>query len=167
MMARSTPILYCLLGLLAFGLLGCQSSTRDTRFDAATSNTGPAVKKEAVAGDKLNAYFPKDEGEWDVVYTQEKQGQSNAELKKGGKSVATLAIFDTVSNQEALDDFKDSKEKFNDKYPLAAKGKLGTAILVGDRFQVQVRSQPGVDFSEADRKTWLGKFNLGGLETLR
>jgi hypothetical protein len=169
MMPRSVRVRHGTLVLLFLmvALLGCQPSQRDTRFDEATAKTGPAVVKEAVPGDKLNAYFPKDEGDWDVVYTQEKQGQSQAELKKSGKAVATLAIFDTLSNKEAADEFKDAKDKFNNKYPMVAKGKLGTAILVGDRFQVQVRTAPGADFSEDDRKTWLGKFQLGGLETLQ
>jgi hypothetical protein len=103
---------------------------------------------------------------WDVVYTQEKQGQSQAELKKGGVAFAQLAIFDTVSDEKVAEDYKDAAEKLDGKYPMIAKGKMGTGVLVGDRFQVQVRTLPGNDFSEADRKAWLSKFDLAGLATL-
>jgi hypothetical protein len=152
--------------LLALVVAGC-GPNYDTRFQGALTQKGPAVSKEAVSGDKLNKHFPKVEGDWDLVYTQEKQGMSQAELKKGGKPVAQLAIFDTVTDATVKDDYKDAKEKLDDKYPMIAKGKLGTAILVGDRFQVQVRTLPGSDFEEAQRKEWLQKFDLAGLATVQ
>jgi hypothetical protein len=145
---------------------GC-SPSGDTRFQGALTQRGPAVAKEAVPGDKFNKHFPKTEGEWDLVYTMEKQGMAQAELKKGGKTVAQLSIFDTFSKPEVAEEYKDAKEKLNDKYPMLAKGKLGTAVLVGDRFQVQVRTEPGSNFEEAERKEWLGKFDLAGLATLQ
>jgi hypothetical protein len=145
---------------------GC-SPSGDTRFKEALTQRGPAVSKEAVPGDKFNKFFPKTEGEWDLVYTMEKKGQAQAELKKGGKAVAQLAIFDTVSEPNVAEEYQDAKEKLNDKYPMIAKGKLGTAVLVGDRFQVQIRTLPGSNFEEAERKEWLGKFDLAGLATLQ
>jgi hypothetical protein len=152
--------------MLALLVAGC-GPTGETRFQAAQTQKGPAVAKEAVPGDKLNKFFPKADGDWDVVYTQEKQGMSQAELKKGGKAVAQLAIFDTVTDSKVADEYHDAKDKLADKYPMIAKGKLGTAVLVGERFQVQVRTLPGADFEEADRKTWLQKFDLTGLATLQ
>ena len=92
---------------------------------------------------------------------------SQAELKKGGKAVALLAIFDTVTDSKVADEYQDAKEKLDDKYPIIGKGKLGTAVLVGDRYQVQVRTLPGADFEEAERKEWLHKFDLAGLATLQ
>ena len=48
---------------------------------------------------------------------------------------------------------------------LATSGSKGTVLLVGNRYQVQVRSiTDAVD--EASRKTWLQKFDLAGLEQL-
>jgi hypothetical protein len=154
--------------VLALALLvaGCGPGG-DTRFREAQTQKGPAVAKEAVSGDKLNKFFPKADGDWDLVYTQEKQGMSQAELKKGGKAVAQLAIFDTLTDAKVADEYHDAKEKLADKYPLIGKGKMGTAVLVGDRYQVQVRSLPGADFEEADRKDWLHKFDLAGLATLQ
>ncbi len=168
MLRNRTGRLGAPLAVLTLALLaaGCGPGG-DTRFQAAQTQKGPAVAKEAVPGDKLNKFFPKAEGEWDLVYTQEKQGMSQAELKKGGKAVAQLAIFDTVTDSKVADEYKDAKDKLADKYPMIAKGKLGTAVLVGDRYQVQVRTLPGADFEEANRKEWLGKFDLTGLATLQ
>jgi len=154
------------LVVLAVFAAGC-GPEGDTRFTAANTHKGPAVAKEAIPGDKLNKFFPKAEGEWDVVYTQEKQGMSQAELKKKGTAVAQLAIFDTLTDAKVAEEYKTATEKLADKYPVIPKGKLGTGILVGDRFQVQVRTLPGGDFSEADRKAWLSKFDLAGLATLQ
>jgi hypothetical protein len=80
--------------------------------------------------------------------------------------MGTFAIFDTVSDATVAEDFKDAADKF-DGHPIVAKGNLGTAILVADRYQVTVRSAPGVAFSEDDRKEWLKKFDLAGLATLQ
>jgi hypothetical protein len=125
----------------ALFVAGCYR-IEDTRWTAAQKQTGPAVAKEAVAGSKLNKFFPKAEGEWDVVFRQEKQGVSEAALTKGGKDMATLAIFDTVSDASVADEYKEAKDKL-DAHPMLAKGNLGTAILVADRYQVTVRTVVG------------------------
>lgn len=165
MMRRSVMRPGVPLALAVFIAAGCYG-VKDTRFTAAQRSTEPAVSKEAVAGSKLNKYFPKAEGEWDVVFTQEKQGTSIATLKKGGKETGTLAIFDTVSDPSLRDDFKEAADKL-EGHPVVAKGNLGTAVLVADRYQVVVRAMPGVAFPEAERKEWLKKFDLAGLATLQ
>jgi hypothetical protein len=147
-------------------ILGCGTAPDPKWTAAQKQQTGHAVAKTALPGGTFNKYFPKPEGEWDVVYTQEKTGLAQAELKKGGKNMAVLAIFDTVSEPETAAEYKDSTEKL-DGHPLLAKGSLGTAILVADRFQVTVRTAPGSGFSEAERKEWLKKFDLAGLATLQ
>ena len=48
---------------VAFGCGG--GGVSNTQFSNAITQSGPAVAKEAVPGDKLNAYFPKDDGDWD------------------------------------------------------------------------------------------------------
>lgn len=149
------------VGLLFVASCGPRS---DPRWSAVQTQKGPAVSKEAVPGGTLNKFFPKPEGDWDVVYTQEKTGFAQASLKKAGTEVALLAISDTVSDPAVADEYKEAKDKL-DSYPLQAKGALGTAILVGDRFQVAVRTMPGGSFTEADRKDWLKKFDLTGLSS--
>jgi hypothetical protein len=51
-------------------------------------------------------------------------------------------------------------------YPAAAIGSQGTGILVAERFQVQVRSTDA-SFTESDRETWLGRFDLNRLSAHR
>jgi hypothetical protein len=151
--------------LAALSAAGCYR-VEDTRWTAAQKQTGPAVAKEAVAGSKLNKFFPKAEGDWDVVFQQEKQGTAIAKLTKGGKDMATLAVVDTVSDPSVADEYKGVADKL-DAYPTLAKGNLGTAVLVGDRYQVTVRTAPSASFSEDDRKEWIKKFDLAGLATLQ
>ena len=162
----STGMLSILM-ILATLLVSACTPEATSRWAAAqaTSEGQRATTKEAVAGSKFNALFPKSHGDFEVVYTQEKVGFAEAALKEKGKDVATLAIFDTVSNPEAAAKYAESKEKL-EGYPLMAVGSNGSTILVGDRFQVQVRSKTD-DFTEADRKEWLGMFDLEALAGLK
>ena len=81
-------------------------------------------------GASFNKFFPKPEGDFDVVFTQEKAGFAQAKLVKKGQDVATLSIFDTVSNPEAAEKYKDTQETFED-YPIIEIGNNGTGLLVG------------------------------------
>jgi hypothetical protein len=100
-----------------------------------------------------------------VVYTQEKTGFAEAVLKHEGEDVATLAIFDTVSNPEAAEKYKESTKKLG-AYPVVMIGQNGTSILVADRFQVQIRSK-SESFATAERDEWLLAFDLQGLARLK
>jgi hypothetical protein len=114
-----------------------------------------------VPGSMFNKMFPKPEGDFDVVYTQEKAGFAQASLVKKGEDVATLSIFDTVSNPESYAKYKDTQETFED-CPIIEIGSNGTGILVGDRYQIQIRSKDA-NFSKFDREDWLKKFDLANL----
>jgi hypothetical protein len=155
-------------GLLVLVLLttlpGCYQEP--SRWDEVQKETRgkKAVAREAVAGGEFNKMFPKAEGDFSLVYTQEKTGFAQAMLKKGGDEVATLSISDTVSSPDAAADYKDSTEQLQG-YPMVDKGENGTAVLVGDRFQVTVRSKDA-NFTKADRQEWLGKFDLANLARL-
>ena len=128
------------------------------------ANAGTAAVVEPLAGGEFNKFFPKDEGDYNVLYTQEKEGFAQARLNLKGVEVATLSVSDTAISVDALDKFKDSKEEIAG-YPAAAVGMLGTAILVADRFQVQVRSKDA-SFTAEDRTAWIEKFDLDGLAAL-
>jgi hypothetical protein len=158
---RRYPLLVFLLAALA---AGC--TPRDTRWDAAQAQKGPAVAKEALDGSVFNKFFPKADGDYDLTYTQEKTGYAEARLRKNGNAVATLSVFDTVSSPEAAEKFKDSIDQL-EGYPFFAIGKQGSAVLVADRFQVQVRSTPDSGMGEDDRKEWLQKFDLKSISNLR
>lgn len=130
----------------------------------ATAGQG-ATAKEALAGGEFNKFFPKATNGYSVVYTQEKRGFAEAVLKYEGEEMATLSIFDTVSNPEAAQKYKESTQKVGN-YPAVDVGENGTGILVADRFQVQVRAKND-SFTITDRTQWLMAFDLGGLAKLQ
>lgn len=156
------------LGIVPLCLLAvaCGSNPADSRWFSAQQGgqNKPAVSKEALPGKEFNKFFPKAEAPWDLTYKQEKQGTAIASLKKDGKEVATLTVFDTISEPEIKKEYKETSEALAG-CPLVAKGAKGTAVLVANRFQVQVRSTDD-SFTEADRKEWLKKFNLDGIAGL-
>jgi hypothetical protein len=145
---------------------GCAVAEEPSRWDAAqeASSGERATAGDALAGGEFNKFFPESEGDYSVVYTQEKRGFAEAVLKEDGADVATLAVFDTLSNPDTATKYTESTQEIGG-YPAVAVGDNGTAILVADRFQVQIRSQLD-DFDEADRAEWLQAFDLGGLAQL-
>ncbi len=153
-----------LLPPLALVIACSGGNPADTRWASAQHETKPAVAKEALPGSAFNKFFPKAEPPWDLTYKQEKQGTAIASLKKDGKEVATLTVFDTISEPDVAKEYKEATQALAG-CPLVAKGSKGTAVLVANRFQVQVRSTDN-SFSEDDRKEWIKKFDLDGIANL-
>lgn len=159
-----------LVALLLTSALFVTSCTQQapSRFDGAqkesTSKGATAVVNSSQSGGSFNRYFPSDSNGYQRVYTQEKKGFAEAKLKKDGKEVAILAISDTLNNPTAVDKFKESTSNIGG-YPTVNQGSTGTAVLVGDRYQVKIRSKDA-SFTEIDRHSWLGKFDLKGLSKL-
>ena len=122
-------------------------------------------REGGAGGGEFNKLFPKPEGDFDVVYTQEKPGFAQAKLVKKGQDVATLSIFDTTSNPEAAAKYKDIQETFEGS-PIIEIGNNGTGLLVGNRYQVQIRSKDA-NFTKFDREDWLKKFDLANLAKLQ
>ena len=166
---RHTPRAHVrlLLGVLALMVAaGCHREP--TQWDAVqekTRHNAPAVSKDALPGSTFNKFFPKPGDDVDLVYTQEKAGFAQAKLVKKGQDVAMLSIFDTISNPEAADKYKDTTETF-EGYPIIEIGNNGTGVLVGKRYQVQIRSTDA-GFSKFDREDWLKKCDLANLATLQ
>ena len=139
------------------------------RFDQAQQESsrqksGQAVAKDATQGSKFNQFFPAGGDGYQRVYTQEKKGFSEANLKQGGKTVAQLAISDTTSIPGAAAKFSNSTKKVGG-YPAVTVGNTQTSILVG-KYQVKVISKDPA-FTAADREAWIQKFNLAGLSKLK
>jgi hypothetical protein len=126
------------------------------------SGTIAAPSGPIARGGDFNKLFPRDGNGYNVVFTQEKKGFAQAELNQGGKKVATLSISDVAANPSAIGKYNTSGQQLAG-YPAAAVGSQGTSILVGGKFQVQVRST-APSFSASDREAWLQKFDLRGLE---
>jgi uncharacterized protein YceK len=147
---------------------GCGSQTV-SRFDSAqkasTSKGASAVVKEATSGGSFNKFFPSNSGGYTRVYTQEKKGFAEAKLEKNGKELAVMAISDTSNNVSAVQKFKQSSKNIAG-YPAVNQGSTGTAVLVGNRYQVKVLSRDP-SFTESDRAAWLSKFDLKGLSRLQ
>ena len=164
---RRKILLTCLLGMILW-ITACTAAP-PSRFDQAqkdsTSRGATSVVKESEAGGSFNRYFPEAGSGYQKVYSQEKKGFAEAKLKQGGKEVAMMAISDTLNNPSAANKFKNSTETIAG-YPAVSQGKTGTAILVGNRFQVKVLSRDP-SFTESDREAWLSKFDLNGLSRLK
>ena len=156
-----------ILPIILFAFFVLMSACQPITLPNAQSNGAVVqqVGQTPVPGSRFNKLFPKHEGDFDLVYTQEKVGFVEAKLNKKGDEVATLAISDTATNPSATDKYKAATQKIGG-YPAVAVGDNGTAILVANRFQVQVRSKQA-SFSASDRATWLTKFDLAGLAGLK
>jgi hypothetical protein len=156
------PVLLLFLFLGA----GCAPAAEPDRWATVQEESSgqAATSGEAVAGGEFNRYFPEAQEGYDIVYTQEISGFGVASLQYEGEEIATLAITHVANNPEMADKYADSPESLDD-YPLAEVGSEGTAILVADRFQVQVRSKQD-DFDASDRETWLRRLDLDGLASL-
>ncbi|MEM6611404.1 MAG: hypothetical protein AAF652_03960 [Cyanobacteria bacterium P01_C01_bin.72] len=145
------------------------SQPAPSRFDDAqqqsTNKGATAVVDSSKSGSAFNRYFPDSSNEYERVYSQEKKGFAQAKLKKDGAEVAILSISDTLNSPSAANKFQDSSEKING-YPAVSQGSSGTVILVGDRYQVKIRSKDPA-FGAGERQEWLGKFDLRGLSKLK
>lgn len=142
------------------------SSTSSTTNTPTTSQTSQGTQKavQPLKGGAFNRYFPKASGDYSVVFSQEKTGAALAKLKQQGKEVALLSVTDTANNPNAATKFKESSQKIGG-YPAITQGK-GTAVLVANRFQVKVQSQAD-SFTSADQKSWIQKFDLAGIASLK
>ncbi|MBF2066903.1 MAG: hypothetical protein IGS39_21170 [Calothrix sp. C42_A2020_038] len=139
------------------------------RFDAvqqesSRQRSGQAVAKNATQGSEFNRLFPPSGSGYERVFTQEKKGFAEANLKKDGKVVAQLAVSDTTSTPATAAGYSDSTKKIGG-YPAKTLGKTKTSILVG-KYQVSAISKDP-SFTESDREAWIQKFNLNGLSRLK
>jgi len=153
------------VALVVGGLTACYQEP--SRWDQVQQETRgkAAVARTAIPGGEFNRFFPKADDEYGVIFTAEKLGFASADVtrKSTGEVIATLAVADTASDQhaDAAEKFKGAKEELGG-LPLADVGEFGTAVLVQDRLQVQVRSKDA-KFDKEQRKAWLGKFDLANM----
>jgi hypothetical protein len=155
---------------VGFVLMRCGSGSSEAPKPVETRTGSPAsppaiAQQDATAGKSFNSLFPSSNGDGKLVFTQEKAGFASADWSRGGSKVAVLSISDTDANPSARDKFKGSTKQIGG-FPAAAVGSQGTAVLVADRYQVQVRSA-GPSFSAADREQLLAAFKLKDLEKLK
>ncbi|MBD2775030.1 hypothetical protein [Iningainema tapete] len=169
---RARRILAALLLCLLLFTTACQPKTPG-RFDQAQKEStqqksGQAVAKESTQGSEFNKFFPQPQDGYQRVYTQEKKGFAEAKLKQGGKDLAVISISDTQAVKGSANPaakFVNATKKIAG-YPAVDQGATGTAILVGNRYQVKVQSRDS-SFTTSDREAWIQKFNLDGLAALK
>ena len=165
----STRALAAILLAAVLILSACSNNQPPSRFEQAqrlSSQKGvEAVSDKASSGANFNQFFPSASGNYQLVFAQEKQGFAQAKLKQDGKTLASLSIFDIISNPSAAAKYEQSTEKVQG-YPVVQQGSKGTSLLVDKRFQVKITSSDE-SFSPSDRLEWLQKFNLRGLAQLK
>lgn len=158
-----------LLLVLALVTTGCtrtdNSPYAQVQQETTERGAAPAVAKDAEQGSSFNQFFPKDQQGYNVLFTQEKKGFAEAKLKQDGKDVAMLSVSDTTSTPQAAQKYQSSTEKLAG-FPVMDIGSTQTGVLVGDRFQVKVQSRDAA-FTKEDRRTWLQKFDLKGIASLK
>lgn len=160
----TTMWLRMVVGLSLFvGALGCGQSEPDRWAEAQkqSAETRQAVSEDAVEGAAFNRFFPQVESPYDIVFKQEKTGFAQASLKNKGREVAVLSVSDTRNNPSAAEKFQVTVKALSG-YPQASIGDKSTAILVGDRYQVQIRSMDPT-FGPQEREAWLIKFDLDSI----
>lgn len=161
---RLVPILVCLV----LSVTACTTSAPSPYDQVQKDTTGigkpAAVSKEAEKGSTFNQFFPRKEGSFDVIPSQEKKGFAEYKLNQNGKTLAMLTINDTVSLPAAAIKYKTATEEIAG-YPTVNQGITATGLLVSDRYQVKVLSRDE-SFSQEDRVEWLQKFDLQGLSEL-
>jgi len=162
-MRRLAPVLVC----LALFVTACSSAPN--QYDQVQKDTTgfgkpAAVSKDAQKGGTFNQFFPKKEGDYDLIPTQEKKGFASYKLNKNGSNVAMLTINDTVSLPVAAKKYDTATDNIAG-YPSVNQGTTTTALLVNGRYQVKALSKDP-SFSQADRVDWLQRFDLKGLAEL-
>lgn len=165
---RGRRILAALLLSVLLLTTACAAKT-PSQFDqvqkeSTQKKSGLAVSKNATQGSEFNKLFPKEQAGYQRVFTQEKKGFAEANLKKGGKVMAQLAVSDTTSTPSAATKYASSTKKIGG-YPAATLGNTQTSVLVG-KYQVKVISKDP-SFTASDREDWIEKFNLSGLAQLK
>lgn len=158
------PLLLSLLLLVTSCASKPPSRFEQAQQASSQQKSGQAVVKESTQGAEFNKFFPKGEGGYERVYTQEKKGFSEAKLKKDGKDVAMLAISDIKNTPSAAEKYQQSTKTIAG-YPAATLGTTQTSVLVNNRYQVKVLSRDP-SFTASDREAWLQKFDLDGLARL-
>lgn len=159
------PLLLSLLLVVSACGPSTPSRYEQTQKETTQRNAPSSVAKQATQGASFNKFFPRSVSGYEIVPAQEKKGFAEYKVNKGGKNVAVLSISDTTGVAGAADKFQGSKTKIAG-YPAVEQGQNITAILVNNRYQVKVQSRDP-SFTKADRATWMQKFNLQGLASLK
>lgn len=160
---RLAPLMVCLV-LLVTACTSAPSKYDQVQKDTTGFGSPAAVDKKAEKGGTFNAFFPGNQGGYDVVPYQEKKGFAEYKLQQDGKTMAMLTISDTTGIPGSAEKYSAAADTVNG-FPSVEQGSTATGVLVNDRYQVKVLSRDS-SFSKEDRVAWLQKFDLKGLAQL-
>lgn len=119
-----------------------------------------------IHGDKLNPFFPQEiPVGMKLIFSDEKWGYSSAYIMFEKQFLGIISILDCNSYLAAKGKFVHPNEELLD-YPLVKKGTNSQAILVNDRFQINV-THLKKDLAPLDHKEWLLKFDTEGLMKIK
>lgn len=161
---RLAPLMVCLV-LLVSACSSAPSKYDQVQKDTTGFGSPAAVDKKAEKGGTFNAFFPGNQGDYNVIPYQEKKGFAEYKLEQDGKTVAMLTISDTTSVPGSADKYSAATESISG-FPTVDQGSTATGVLVNDRYQVKVLSRDP-SFTKEDRVAWLQKFDLQGLAQLK
>jgi hypothetical protein len=160
---RLAPLLIGLV-LLVTACTSAPDKYEQVQKDTTGFGKPAAVAKKAEKGGTFNQFFPKGEGDYEVVPAQEKKGFAEYKLNQKGTTLAMLSINDTLSLPAAAAKYNNVADTIAG-YPSVKQGTTAIGLLVNGRYQVKVLSRDQ-SFTEADRSAWLQKFDLAGLAKL-
>lgn len=161
---RLAPLMVCLV-LLVSACSSAPSKYDQVQKDTTGFGSPAAVDKKAEKGGTFNAFFPGDQGGYNVIPYQEKKGFAEYKLEQNGKTVAMLTISDTTSVPGSAEKYGTATQSVSG-FPSVEQGSTATGVLVNDRYQVKVLSRDP-SFTKEDRVAWLQKFDLRGLAQLK
>ncbi|PWJ40926.1 hypothetical protein [Sediminitomix flava] len=145
-----------------FVLASCQSeSETKTRGDHIIFSNDPDV----IDGKLLQEAFPDSLPKFQIYVTHSAVGMVKAKvINDSSKVIASSSIIDLLNHKNEISRFKKSELSFED-YPLLIKGQNSIAILVADRFQVQIKSL-SQSFNDDRIKERFKQFDLEKLKAL-
>ncbi|MCD8535589.1 MAG: hypothetical protein LR011_12720 [Verrucomicrobia bacterium] len=125
----------------------------------------PTPRDQQVEGKAFNPFFPASQDGYSVIFTSEKKGYSQANIKKGDVEVATMAVSDLIDDAEAVRKFEGATDSIL-SFPVISRGENGTAVLIANRFQIVLRST-SEEFSAEDRRKWISSLDLASIAALK
>ncbi|NJL04359.1 MAG: hypothetical protein HC911_05475 [Chloroflexaceae bacterium] len=158
--AIARPAALCASLLLVLILSSCGRSAAPPAADTSAPAAG-----QSLPGNTFNRFFPTAGDGYSLTYTQEKAGFAEARLSRDSTDLALLSVSDTNGNPSARTKFDTASMEVRG-FPAVNVGNNGLAVLVADRFQVQVRATDA-NFTAAERQQWLEKFDLNGIAGLQ
>ncbi|MBW4462097.1 MAG: hypothetical protein KME47_17920 [Nodosilinea sp. WJT8-NPBG4] len=161
---RLAPLMVCLV-LLVSACTSAPSKYDQVQEDTTGFGSPAAVDKKAEKGGTFNAFFPDNQGGYNVIPYQEKKGFAEYKLEQDGKTVAMLTISDTTSVPGSAEKYITATQSISG-FPTVEQGSTASGVLVNDRYQVKVLSRDP-SFTKDDRVAWLQKFDLQGLAQLK